>query len=363
MNVPFLPLKRILEPLFPQLTEASSRVIQSGYYLLGPELEKFESEFAQYSGTKYAVGVGSGLDALYLTLKAFDLPEGSEVVIQANTFIATALAVKMANLITVPVDIDQTTGQLDISLLERAYTKKTKVIIPVHLYGSFADMDFLTEWAETHNVLILEDAAQAHGSLYKDRKAGSFGTSATFSFYPGKNLGALGDGGAVVTNDKLLAEKIRMLRNYGTEKKYHHRFAGTNSRLDEMQAALLLVRLKELDQENLQRQQVAAAYDEGLKVSVIKPLTVESDITSNYHLYPILTEKRELLQNYLFEHGIDTLIHYPIPIHKQEALPELHHLNFPVAEEFCDQVLSLPCFPFMTQEEINYVIEVICAFK
>lgn len=341
---------------------AAHRVFASGYYILGPEVKAFETAFASYLGATYAIGVANGLEALQIALLALGVGEGDEVITTSFSAVATTLAIRAVGASPVFVDID-TAGSLDASLVESAITKKTKALLPVHLYGLPADMKALVRLSETYRIPIVEDCAQAHGAEYAGKKVGTFGTFGCFSFYPTKNLGAIGDGGALITNDAALAEKCRMLRNYGQKDRYHHEFCGINSRLDELQAALLTTGLTHLDNDNARRREIAKRYRTAL--SGIKGLTPPQErlgAASVYHLFVIRTKRRDALQAFLKEKGIDTLIHYPIPIHKQNCLPTFNSLSLPQTEMAAEEVLSLPIHPYLTNEEVAYVCEAIRSF-
>jgi len=342
-KIPFLDLKQPYLELKEELDCAYQRVMDSGWFVHGAELKAFESEFADYCNVKYCIGVGNGLDALHLILRAMDIGEGDEVIVPSNTFIATWLAVSYAGATPVPVEPDEKTYNIDPNRIETAITAKTKAIMPVHLYGQPADMDPLLETATRHHLKVIEDAAQAHGARYKGKRTGSLGDAAGFSFYPGKNLGAFGDGGAVTTNDSTLAERVRRLSNYGSQVKYAHDVKGFNSRLDELQAAFLRVKLRKLDEWNGRRKVIADMY--------LKELACLSDLTLPYvpywaepvwHLFVVRTSKRDQLQKYLEDQGIQTLIHYPVPPHKQGAYKEMSDLMLHVSEKLHGEVLSLP---------------------
>lgn len=363
MKTPFLDIKISYLELKEELDVAYQRVMESGWYVQGEELKSFEKEFAEYCDVKYCTGVGNGLDALHLILRAMDIGVGDEVIIPANTFIATWLAVTYAGATPVPVEPDEQTYNIDPSKIEEVVTSRTKAIMPVHLYGQPADMDPILEIAERYKLKVIEDAAQAHGAKYKGRQTGSLGDAAGFSFYPGKNLGAFGDGGAVTTNDPIIAEKVRNLGNYGSSVKYQHEVKGFNSRLDELQAAFLRVKLKKLDEWNERRKVIADQYLKGLEGVKDLVLPYVSDWADPvWHLFVVRTKEREKLQRYLSEHGIQTLIHYPIPPHKQDAYIEMEHLNLPISEIIHEEVLSLPLGPAMTSSHAVQVLDVITGF-
>ena len=360
-NIPFLDLHATYTELRLELDNAWHRVMDSGWYLLGKETDAFEREFAEYCGVSCCVGVGNGLDALHLILRAMGIGPGDEVIVPSNTYIATWLAVSYAGATPVPVEPEQLTCNIDPHLIESAITAKTRAILAVHLYGNPADMDPVLEIASRHGLKVIEDAAQGHGATYRGRRVGALGDAAGFSFYPGKNLGAFGDGAAVTTDDKILADKIRTLRNYGSRVKYVNEIKGFNSRLDELQAALLRVKLRLLDEWNRRRAAVACSYSESLKNSgLILPVSTEG-ATPVWHIYPVRTTHRDFLANHLKESGVGTLIHYPVPPHLQEAYREMGHIqgSFPIAENMSQELLSLPMGPHLDAESVNYVIDCI----
>ncbi len=356
-KVPFLDLRACYLELKKEIDAAYQRVMDSGWYIWGKEVESFESEFAEYCNVKHCIGVGNGLDALHLILRALDIGEGDEVIVPANTFIATWLAVSYAGATPVPVEPDERTYNIDPSRIEEAITPRTKALIPVHLYGQSADLDPIIEIAKRYNLKVIEDAAQAHGARYKGKRTGGLGDAAGFSFYPGKNLGAFGDGGAVTTNDKVLAEKIRVLSNYGASIKYKHDMKGFNTRLDELQAAFLRVKLRKLDKWNERRKEIAYMYFKEL-VNIGELILPYVPIWTEpvWHLFVVRAEKREKIQSYLNEKGIQTLIHYPIPPHLQRAYIDLAHYNLPISAQLHKEVLSLPIGPTMSRSETNHVI-------
>lgn len=363
-GIPFVSFKYLENEIRNELDSAYQRVIDSSWYIDGNEKKQFEREFASFIGVEYCVGCGNGLDALTLALKALGIGIGDEVIVPANTFIATALAVSYSGARPILVDADLTTFNIDVSKIEEAITERTRAIIPVHLYGLPANMDKIIELAEKYNLLIVEDCAQSHGARYKGKVVGSFGVVAGFSFYPGKNLGALGDAGAVVTNEEALAEKIRALGNYGAEQKYVHKYQGLNSRLDELQAAFLRVKLKYMDKMYLERKRVAQRYLCGIQNERIDLPQIPEKYDHVWHVFAIRCKERDKLQRYLSEKGIKTNIHYPIPIHMQSAYQELGYREgqFPVAEEISRTELSLPLYYGMKAEEIDYVIGCINEF-
>lgn len=365
MKVPFLDLKPAYAELKSELDEAVKRVLESGWYIQGNEVEAFEAEFAGYCGAKYCVGVGNGLDALQLILRAMDIGAGDEVIVPANTFIATWLAVTYAGATPVPVEPDKRTYNLDPTRIEDAITPRTKAIIPVHLYGQPADMDAINDVAKRNGLKVIEDAAQAHGARYHSKRAGSFADAAAFSFYPGKNLGALGDAGAVVTDDSELTERVRRLGNYGSQVKYQHDTQGFNSRLDELQAALLRVKLARLDEWNSRRRSIANSYLQQLEgvADLVLPFVPEGIIPS-WHLFVVRQIDRQGLQQHLEAAGVGTLIHYPRPPHLQKAYANSGYRakDFPLSEELSEQVLSLPISPHLSDAEADYVIAQLASF-
>ena len=357
MSVPFLDLSAPWHELREELDAAWRRVMDSGWYILGKEVAAFEEEFAAWCGTCHCIGVGNGLDALHLILRALDIGPGDEVIVPSNTYIATWLAVTYAGATPVPVEPDSVTFNLDPMLLEAAITPKTRAVIPVHLYGQPADMDAVNGIARRHGLKVIEDAAQAHGARYRGRRCGSLGDAAGFSFYPGKNLGALGDGGAITTNDNDLAERVRMLRNYGSSKKYVNEVAGFNSRLDELQAALLRVKLARLDEWNDRRRVVAAAYFKELAGTGLALPFVPDWVEPVWHLYVVCCQDRDAVTARLDRSGIGWLIHYPVPPHLQGAYRNLGYRagDFPVAERMTREVLSLPMGPHLASGQIDLV--------
>lgn len=348
-----------------ELKEATNRVIDSNWYILGKEVENFEREFTNYLGVKYCIGVGNGLEALHIILRAYGIGKGDEVIIPSNTYIATALAVSYAGATPIFVEPDEQTYNINPDLIEEKITKKTKAIMPVHLYGQVCDMDPINEVARKYNLKVIEDSAQAHGATYKGRKCGTLGDASGFSFYPTKNLGALGDAGAVTTNDEELANKIRALRNYGSEKHYYNKYMGFNSRLDEMQAAILRVKLRHLEEFNKERKMIAQLYLNGLQdANLILPYVPEW-AKPVWHQFVIRSNKRDELQEYLKSKGIGTLIHYPLPIHLQESYKHLGYKkgDFPIAEKIANEVLSLPMWVGLYEENIKVICELINILK
>lgn len=360
MNVPFVDLKAQYEKIGEEISNAIEGVILDSAFIGGKYLKSFEENFAYYIGIKHCVGVGNGTDALFIALKALGIEAGDEVVTAANSFIATSEAITMTGAQVVFVDCDKDTYNIDINKIEESISTKTRAIIPVHLYGQPVDMDGIMDLAEKHELYVIEDAAQAHGAEYKNRKVGTFGHVACFSFYPGKNLGAYGDGGAVVTDDDSLAKKMRMMANHGRMGKYNHEFEGVNSRLDGLQAAILDVKLRHLERWNKRRQEVAWRYSEALHDIVFTP-TERPDVRHVYHLYVIRVRDRDNMRAILTERGVGTGIHYPVPLPFLTAYQYLGHRSsdFPVAYAYKDEILSLPMYGDISDDQVDYVIEVI----
>lgn len=359
MKIPFASFEPMHKEIENEMFIKFKDVYNKNYFIQGEEVKKFEEEFAGFCGSQYCIGCGNGLDSLYLILRGYDIGTGDEVIVPSNTYIATALAVSYTGAKPVFVEPDLLTYNINPELIEKEITEKTKAIIAVHLYGQPADISKIRIIAKKYNLKLIEDSAQAHGALYKENKTGNLGDAAGFSFYPGKNLGALGDAGAVVTNDKVLADKIRAIGNYGSDKKYHHIYKGTNSRLDELQAAFLRIKLKNLDRWNENRRKTAEKYIDGINNQhIVKP--VEADYSKHvWHIFAVRTEKRDKFQKYLSDNNIGTLIHYPIPMHLQEAYKDLNIKkgSLPIAERISKEVISLPIWYGMKKEDINYVIE------
>jgi len=365
MDVPFLSLRDVHARYVDELKAAAARVIDSGWYVMGEELAAFEREFAIYCGAAHAVGVGNGLDALSLILRGYKelgvLRDGDEVIVPANTFIASFLAITANQLVPMPVEPDEATFNIDPERVEAAIGARTRAIMPVHLYGRLADMDALSDIARRHQLLVIEDAAQAHGATLGGRHAGTFGHAAGFSFFPAKNLGALGDGGAIVTGDRRLADRATALRNYGSEVKYHHLYQGFNSRLDELQAAMLRVKLAHLDHEVTLRRIVAGRYSEGIR----HPRIILPEVPGErhaWHLFVVRCAQRDALQQHLRSQGVQSQVHYPVPPHRQPAYPSLHDTPLPITERLHSEVLSLPMGPAMNDEAIARVIEACNSF-
>lgn len=365
--IKYFNLKAINESFEPQLSEAVQRVIASGMYILGPEVKKFEKEFAHYCGCNHCVGTGNGLDALTLILCAYRkmgiMQKSDEVIVPANTYIASILSIVAAGLKPVLCEPRWESCNIDPERIEPLITDRTKVIMPVHLYGRVADITEIESIAKRYGLKIIEDCAQAHGAIYNGKRVGSLGDAGAFSFYPAKNLGALGDGGAVTTNDEALADTVRTLANYGSKKKYANIFKGVNSRLDELQAAVLSVKLARLDKDNKRRQEIALSYISGIRNELVVTPYVENIEQHVFHTFPIFTQEREKLQQHLLEQGVETLIHYPIAPHKQQAMPEYAHLSLPITERIHREELSLPLSPNMSEKDITTVIEAVNSFK
>ena len=366
--IKFLDLKEINNSYEPELSESLKRVVNSGWYLLGKENQLFENEFSEFIGTKYCIGLASGLDALRLILKAYIqmglLNEKDEIIVPSHTFIASIMAITENNLKPVFVEPSLTDFNMNFELIESKITKRTKAIMAVHLYGKNSINDEIIDLAKRYNLKLIEDNAQATGCFFNDKRTGSLGDAAGHSFYPGKNLGAIGDGGAVTTNDKNLAEVIRSLGNYGSSKKYNFDYIGSNSRLDEVQAAILRVKLKKLDKDNSKRQQIASYYINNIKNSHITIPLIENNLNEHvWHLFVVRCSKRDELQNHLLENEIQTIIHYPIPPHKQKAYSKWNNMSLPITEKIHDEVLSLPISPVMDLIEVKKVVKAVNSFN
>ncbi len=361
--IKFLDLKKVNERFRGEMDAAVKRVLDSGWYLLGKEVEQFEADFAAFCGTEHCIGVANGLDALNLIIKAYGFGPGDEIIVPANTYIASILAISENGCTPVLVEPDWTTRLIDVDRIEAAVTARTKAIMVVHLYGRAVEMDKVWEIARKYNLKIIEDSAQAHGAKYKGRRCGSLGDASGFSFYPGKNLGALGDGGAVTTDDGGLAAKIRAIRNYGSDYKYHHLYKGINSRLDEIQAAFLRVKLPHLDEDNAKRRAIAERYIREIHNPLIELPVPPADPKQHvWHVFAVTCAERDRLQKHLEENGIQTNIHYPTPPHRQGAYAELAGLSLPVSEKMHRDILSLPMAPVLTDEEVATVIATINCF-
>lgn len=365
--IKFLDLQKVTALHQPQISEAVDRVVRSGWYLLGNEVKQFETSYASYIGTRHCVGVGNGLDALTLIYRAYIemgmMQPGDEVIVPANTYIATILAITENNLRPVLVEPSPHTLEIDPQLIEQAVTPRTRSVMIVHLYGRNAYTEEIDRICRRHSLLLVEDNAQAHGCSFHGRRTGSIGHAAAHSFYPGKNLGALGDGGAVTTDDETLAATVRILANYGSSRKYVFKYQGRNSRLDELQAAVLRAKLPFLDADNGHRQELAARYYRGISNPLVRLPRILPDEENVYHLFPVLSPCRDRLQQYLQERGIQTIIHYPIPPHRQECYAEWVEQQLPVTELLADEELSLPISPVMTTEEADEVIRAVNDFR
>jgi len=360
MKIPFFNLQRENTPLIEELKEAVSNVMISGHYILGKELNQFENNFAQYVGTKYCIGVGNGLDALVLSLRALNIEKGDEVIVPAHTFIATWLAVSQVDATIIPVEPDEFYNISDDDI-ESKITEKSKAIIPVHLYGRPANMQKINTIAKRHSLYVIEDAAQAQGSSIETNKCGNLGDIAAFSFYPAKNLGAFGDAGAITTNSSELFDKILSLRNYGSRKKYDHRFKGVNTRLDEIQAVILNIKLKYLDKSNEVKNCIAKRYLKEIKNhNIILPMNPKNETFIAWHQFVVKVINRNSFINYMEKRGIDTLIHYPIPPHESGAYNEdFKNKNFPITSNLCQSIVSIPIYAALTKQEIDYIIKTI----
>jgi dTDP-4-amino-4,6-dideoxygalactose transaminase len=362
-TIPFLDLKQINLQFEAEFKQAFNELLQSGWFLLGEKINTFEKEFATYCGTKHCIGVANGLDALILILEAYKsmgyLSENDEIIVPSNTYIASILAISKAGLKPILVEPSLKDYLIDSTKIEEKITSKTKGIMPVHLYGQACEMDLINAIAKNHNLLVIEDAAQAQGAIYKGKKAGNLGHAAGFSFYPGKNLGALGDAGCVTTNDDALAEAIRSIRNYGSKVKYEHTEKGINSRLDEIQAAFLSIKLRKLDDDNSYRRAIAEYYLANIDNTLVKieqPNTAEGHV---WHVFGVRVKNRENFQKYLSENGIQTVIHYPKAPHKQLAYKELAHLELPISEQIHAEIISLPISPILSETDRNYIVETV----
>ncbi|WP_417811905.1 DegT/DnrJ/EryC1/StrS family aminotransferase [Thalassospira alkalitolerans] len=365
MTIAFLDPGQIYQELREELDDAYHRVMNSGVYVLGQSVSSFEDNYAKYCQANHCIGVASGLDALLLTLRALEIGPGDEVIVPAHTFIATWLAVSQTGATPIPIEIDDSTFNMRADLIETAITQRTKAVIPVHLYGQPASIDEIIEVARRHKLYVIEDAAQAHGAKYKDQRIGAHGDAATWSFYPGKNLGAYGDAGAITTNNTDLADRLRVLRNYGSREKYHHEIQGLNSRLDSLQAALLDVKLRHLDKWNAHRESIAQAYLDGLKYCEITLPHVPEWASPAWHLFVIRTPNRNQLQEHLNKAGIGNLIHYPVPPHLQKAYENAGYRkgDFPVCEATATEVISLPMGPHISSSACEEIISSVARFN
>ena len=361
--IKFLDLHKINERFRAQMDKRLKEVLDSGWYIHGKQDEVFEKNFAKYIGVKHCIGVANGLDALRIIIQAYGFSAGDEIIVPANTYIASILAISENNCTPVLVEPNLKTYNIDPDLIEARITSHTKAIMVVHLYGQAVPMEKIWQIAKKYNLKIIEDSAQAHGAVYQGKKTGDLGDASGFSFYPGKNLGCLGDGGAITTNDTFLASKIRAIANYGSDRKYHNIYKGINSRLDEFQAALLDVKLSYLDEDNECRRKIAKYYRENIKNPLIILPQVYNEEAHVWHIFAIRTQDRERLQEYLKKNDIQTLIHYPIPPHKQEAYKEWQNQSYPISEEIHRTELSLPISPVLTNEEVKKVVEIVNNFR
>ncbi len=361
--IKFLDLYKINERLRKEINGKITQVLDSGWYLLGEETENFEQNFAKYCGVKHCIGVANGLESLNLIIRGYGFAQGDEIIVPANTYIASILAISENGCTPILVEPDINTYNINPDLIEKKITSKTKAIMVVHLYGQAVQMQKIWALAQKYNLKIIEDSAQAHGAKYQNKRVGSLGDASGFSFYPGKNLGCVGDGGCVTTNDDELAQKIKALRNYGSHKKYHNVFIGMNSRLDEIQAGILDIKLKFLDEDNQKRKEIAKYYRKNIKNSNIILPNVYAEDAHVWHLFVVRTKQRDNFQKYLLDNEIQTIIHYPIPPHKQECYKLWNNLSYPITEEIHKSVLSLPISPVMSNDEVKKVVEVINEYK
>ena len=361
--IKFLDLEKVNNRFRREIDERIKGILDKGWYLQGEENDRFSKNFADFCGAKYAVGVANGLDALRLIIKASGFGPGDEIIVPANTYIATILAISDNGCTPVLVEPDIRTYNINPDLIEAAITPKTKAIMLVHLYGQAVQMQKIWDLAKKYNLKVFEDAAQAHGAEYQGQRVGNLGDAAAFSFYPGKNLGCMGDGGAVVTNDEELYNKVKALANYGSDRKYHHIYKGLNSRLDEIQAAVLDVKLPYLLQDNQRRREIAKYYRENIKNPLIVLPQTYDEKAHVWHVFAVRTAERDRFQKYLSDNGVQTIIHYPTPPHKQPAYAEWNHLSFPVTEQIHREIISLPMSPVMTDDEVKKVVEVVNVYK
>ena len=361
--IKFLDLEKINNRFRKEIDEKIAAVLDKGWYISGNQNEKFTADFADFCGTKHCIGVANGLDALNIIIKAYGFSQGDEIIVPANTYIASILAITQNGCTPVLVEPDIKTYNINPDLIEEKITSKTKAIMVVHLYGQAVPMEKIWELAKKYNLKIIEDSAQAHGAIYQGKRCGNLGDASGFSFYPGKNLGCIGDGGCVTTNDDELAAKIKAIRNYGSDYKYHNIYKGVNSRLDEIQAAVLDIKLNSLDKDNNRRREISKYYRENIKnPAVILPETYNEN-AHVWHIFAIRTEERDRLQEYLKENGIETLIHYPIPPHKQDCYKEWNNLSFPLTEEIHKTILSIPISPVLTDNEVEKVVEILNSYQ
>ena len=362
MMIEYENLKKLNQPFFDEYKLMFSNVLESGWFILGENVKQFEKEFAEYNNVNHCIGVASGLDALILAISALDLEKGSEIIVPSNTYIATILAIIRCGHIPVLVEPDVRTYNIDPAKIEEVISRKTKAVLIVHLYGKLCHIDSILDICKKNRLFLIEDCAQAHGAEYKGKKAGCFGDLAAFSFYPTKNLGCLGDGGAITTNNPAYDEKIRMLRNYGSSKKYYNRYIGYNSRLDELQAAFLSVKLKYLNKINEHKRELAAIYLNNLREDFILPV-LEENYLDVFHIFNIRHEKRDLLKDFLLKNGIKSEVHYPVAPHRQKALDFMANMSYPISELIHGTTLSLPVSAFHSRKDIRFVVEVLNMFK
>ena len=361
--IKFLDLEKVNNRFRSEIDGRIKTILDKGWYLQGEENDKFSKDFAEYCGTKYALGVANGLDAINLIIRAFGFGEGDEIIVPANTYIATILAVTENHCTPVLVEPNIKTYNIDPDLIEEKITDKTKAIIVVHLYGQAVQMEKIWALAKKYNLKVIEDSAQAHGAVYQGRKVGNLSDASAFSFYPGKNLGCMGDGGAVVTNDEELYNKVKAIANYGSDRKYHHIYKGVNSRLDELQAAVLDVKLPHLDADNAKRREIAVYYRTHItNPKIILPQTYDED-AAVWHIFAVRTAERDKFQQYLSDHGVQTIIHYPTPPHKQAAYKEWANCSYPISEEIHRTIISLPMSPVLTDEEVRKVVEIVNEYR
>lgn len=361
--IKFLDLKKINEQYREEIDIAMKRVLDSGWYLLGKECENFEDNFAKFVGVKHCIGCANGLDALKLIIMAYEFGVGDEIIVPANTYIASIMAITQNGCTPVLVEPDINTYNINPDLIEEKITDKTKAIMVVHLYGQAVQMEKIWMLAKKYNLKVIEDSAQAHGAIYHGKRTGSLGDASGFSFYPGKNLGCMGDGGCITTNDDELAEKLKALRNYGSKIKYLNIYKGVNSRLDEIQAAILDVKLKYLDNDNEKRRKISKYYRENIKNKNVILQSTYDEKVHVWHVFPVRVQNRDKFQNHLKENEIETIIHYPLPPHKQEAYRELNNLSFPLTEKIHESIISIPISPVMTEEEYKKVVDVVNSYS
>ena len=361
--IKFLDLEKVNNRFRGEIDSRIKNILDKGWYLQGEENEKFSRNFAAYCGVKHALGVGNGLDALRLIIKAYGFGAGDEIIVPANTYIATILAITDNGCTPVLVEPDINTYNINPDLIEEKITPKTKAIMVVHLYGQAVPMQKIREIAQKYNLKIIEEAAQAHGAIYQNHRVGNLGDAAAFSFYPGKNLGAMGDAGGITTNDDALYEKVKAIANYGSDRKYHHIYKGINSRMDEIQAAILDIKLPYLDKDNSRRREIAQNYRENIKNPLIILPKTYSEASHVWHVFAVRTNNRDKFQKYLNENGVQTIIHYPTPPHKQPAYKEWNNISYPISEKIHQEIISLPISPVMTDNEVKELIRIVNAYE